>query len=539
MPLSGILERVFRAMSDAQQVNDSCSVLNQAHAPGSVKIPQESSKRRQTTTNSCKECENEISKSSRNQLCKTCYQRNYKRNKVNKVACETETILSADDDVDSRVTPDIPCIERNIEAPHLQKRRRSASEAVIAACSKAEETEAYTNLLQTLISGADLIPFAIIDSSGSEINALSSAKNLSRLMMNEQEKPVKFSLCAPDITTIEKVIRPPENDIPLTHPLMEDENYVEIDKTTLQLLNEDWVLKPQLRYSTTELLAGALLVENDQVLHLNCVEAYARLPTLDAHHERFSARKGVDLRQNSLPIYRNSRYNNLTIATIFSDNARKLVIGTHVANYLVVSSTRLDQNNSSDIGASNTIFRSSSRTKVYLSKQSIANSIKLTQSTSNRLYSFDVLSQLRQVRSKFDRKSTYLLCRSSSQLTNNLACRPATIWTLADFDGATNDDILASRLFQTVALSVLTKNGQVTKHGLLVLLHACNSKSKITDKLTAILEFFEDEQDMSVIGNVNLNKILKDMAEMLSSGISKANVGIQKHVIQRYQELDG
>jgi hypothetical protein len=224
---------------------------------------------------------------------------------------------------------------------------------------------------------------------------------------------------------------------------------------------------------------------------------------------------------------------------MFTDNARKLVIGTHVANYLVVSSTRMDQNNSSDIGASNTNFRSSSRTKVYLSKQSIANSIKLTESTSNRLYSFDVLSQLRQVRSKFDRKSTYLLCRSSSQLTNNLACRPATIWTLADFDGATNDDILASRLFQTVALSVLTKNGQVKKHDLLVLLDACNSKSKITDKLTAILEFFEDEQDMSVIGNVNLNKILKDMAEMLSSGISKANVGIRKHVIQRYQELDG
>ena len=137
----GILERVFRAMSDAQHVNDACSVVNQALAPDSVKLPQESSKRRQTTTNSCKECENEISKSSRNQLCKTCYQRNYKRNKVNNLACETETILPADDDVDSRITPDIPCIEGNIEAPHLQKRRRSASEAVTAACSKAEETE--------------------------------------------------------------------------------------------------------------------------------------------------------------------------------------------------------------------------------------------------------------------------------------------------------------------------------------------------------------------------------------------------------------
>ena len=86
---------------------------------------------------------------------------------------------------------------------------------------------------------------------------------------------------------------------------------------------------------------------------------------------------------------------------------------------------------------------------------------------------------------------------------------------------------------------MLTKNGQVTNHDLLVLLHACNPKSKSTDKLTAILEFFEDEQDMAVIADGNLNKILKDIAEMLSSGISKANVGIQKHVIQRFQELDG
>ncbi|GAB5590856.1 hypothetical protein Unana1_05756 [Umbelopsis nana] len=104
---------------------------------------------------------------------------------------------------------------------------------------------------------------------------------------------------------------------------------------------------------------------------------------------------------------------------------------------------------------------------------------------------------------------------------------------------ATNDVILASRLFQIVTLSVLTKNGQVIKYDLLVLLHACNPKSKITDKLTAILEFFEDEQDIAVLGNGNWNKILKDIAEMLLSSISRANVVIQKHVIQRFQELDG
>ncbi|KAI7861252.1 hypothetical protein BDF14DRAFT_1692471, partial [Spinellus fusiger] len=73
------------------------------------------------------------------------------------------------------------------------------------------------------------------------------------------------------------------------------------------------------------------------------------------------------------------------------------------------------------------------------------------------LYIFDKLSQLRQVKSKFCFPSTYLLCRSSSVFTNDTRCRPATLWTLSDFD-TSNDNTpivsLVSRLFRAIAINV-------------------------------------------------------------------------------------
>ncbi|KAI9496577.1 hypothetical protein BDB00DRAFT_97231 [Zychaea mexicana] len=61
-----------------------------------------------------------------------------------------------------------------------------------------------------------------------------------------------------------------------------------LNDNIIQLLNGDWRFQPCLRFAALWLLAGCLLVDDPQLLYVNCVEPYNRLPTLDAHFEHFS-----------------------------------------------------------------------------------------------------------------------------------------------------------------------------------------------------------------------------------------------------------
>lgn len=69
------------------------------------------------------------------------------------------------------------------------------------------------------------------------------------------------------------------------------------------------------------------------------------------------------------------------------------------------------------------------------------------------------LYMLKQVRSKFDRLSTYTRCRSSSSITSRLEFQPVTIWTLSNQE--TNQSVMsqekiASLLFREVANQVIS-----------------------------------------------------------------------------------
>ncbi|KAG1170782.1 hypothetical protein G6F70_000744 [Rhizopus microsporus] len=68
------------------------------------------------------------------------------------------------------------------------------------------------------------------------------------------------------------------------------------------------------------------------------------------------------------------------------------------------------------------------------------------------------LDQLRQLRSKFDRLSTYLYHRFSSKFTNDVQTRPWTIWTIADRSHNQDRDssaVAASKLFKHIATQVV------------------------------------------------------------------------------------
>ena len=72
---------------------------------------------------------------------------------------------------------------------------------------------------------------------------------------------------------------------------------MEINQEQLELLNTPWRSNPYLSFALPQLLAGSILVTQNESLLINGIESYSRSPSIDAHHEKFV---GVG-RQSSAP----------------------------------------------------------------------------------------------------------------------------------------------------------------------------------------------------------------------------------------------
>ncbi|KAI9496576.1 hypothetical protein BDB00DRAFT_807880 [Zychaea mexicana] len=91
-----------------------------------------------------------------------------------------------------------------------------------------------------------------------------------------------------------------------------------------------------------------------------------------------------------------------------------------VADFLVVSSIRLDQDLGSELGPTTNNFQPTTSTKIFVAKESITRAQHILDHNGQQTHEEgDKLRHLRQVRSKFDAPNTYLPCRSSSILTKN------------------------------------------------------------------------------------------------------------------------
>lgn len=133
----------------------------------------------------------------------------------------------------------------------------------------------------------------------------------------------------------------------------------------------------------------------------------------------------------------NSRYPAVWPVSIPDTDGHKLIIGTKTFDVLVTSSLRLDRSMDPEIGPNTSNFNldteaKSLGTKIFIKKTAwTAAKILADQPVTNRLTRYDVLSQLRQLRSKFHHSSTYLCCRASNEETDDLTAKPFTIFTTA------------------------------------------------------------------------------------------------------------
>jgi hypothetical protein len=397
-----------------------------------------------------------------------------------------------------------PTLEIDNHLP-LSKRRRQEADVLDAVFKF--ETDRELNVTSSLIKASSLATFYLTskdqnDNGNADIPLISSQEGLSNMLFffSDDDEINVVTTSDEDKKDSDTITTSKINDEYIFNVissskysgLLKHDNYSEMNEDLLDICNTDWTTKPSLRLACAQLMAGALLVEGKQIIIINCIEVYARLPTLDRHFERFSSSTNPD---SSIPTISN-KYKGLNVTILNNHNSRKLTIGTFVFNGLVTSSLRLDMDAEPELGASTLNFTPSANTKVYIAHSSITSAKIIMEKDNNYFNRYDHMSQLRQLRSQFASISTYLASRCSSVYTNNITCRPYTIFTVADSEGNTMtlDVKIGSQIFQQVAIEMMFGKGCISKTKLKSI-HT-DKNTQVNNLLKNIIDLFDKEETM-------------------------------------------
>ncbi|KAG2238036.1 hypothetical protein INT48_002603 [Thamnidium elegans] len=100
------------------------------------------------------------------------------------------------------------------------------------------------------------------------------------------------------------------------------DSFLPLNESHIEILNTSWGRRSYMKLASTQLLAGSIIVTDMKAILVNCIEAYSRVPSLEAH-----TGKEVANMTNSLPTVF-SQYQNLSIVKLENEKFAKLVIGT-------------------------------------------------------------------------------------------------------------------------------------------------------------------------------------------------------------------
>ncbi|KAI8595384.1 hypothetical protein EDD21DRAFT_43810 [Dissophora ornata] len=189
---------------------------------------------------------------------------------------------------------------------------REYSDAVLYSCNQTHTSDAEKRRTLDIVDALELRPFAMKDPDGAEQNGLAHISVVAKLSagqgqvtpnmpLPQKRKYADFDSC-PTCTTTQV---PGLEYVLSTSPYassIRSRKYIELDNGVCELLNRDWEFSPHLRFACAKILAGCLLLnnQNGQVIIANTIEVYGRTKLVDAHREPFVVRKGQPV-ANSLP----------------------------------------------------------------------------------------------------------------------------------------------------------------------------------------------------------------------------------------------
>lgn len=433
--------------------------------------------------------------------------------------------------------------------------RRSFDESILRAFRQSAASDYEKNKTLWIAESLKLQPFALTDNNQVEEIALMHCDNVASLINKSQDqsyrvKNITFgkkrrwdsSIKLNDeasATNIEAALLSIIHYGPYSHQLSK-RGFTQLNDDSCQLLNDDWTSLPQLRFACAQLLAGAIIInKNNEAVLVNTVEIYNRQRTLDVHRETFVNKKGMATLSSLPPI--DTKYYNTWVTIMGDTDGSKLVVGTKTLNALITSSLRIDSVHQASIGGVISHFdlddSTALTTSVFLDNESIEKAnILASNPNASKINRFDLRYQLRQLRSKFQYPSTYLLCRASSIFANDLRSQPYTIFTLYEAPDTGRDSAtkMVSKLFYNVANLVHSStNPTLPKQYVNTLFVKCQD-GQIKSILQQIVDLYhEDEYTINILDNHSLNALLTLLASLMSASLVSANKSVAENVKSR------
>lgn len=307
------------------------------------------------------------------------------------------------------------------------------------------------------------------------------------------------------------------------------DSFVPLDENHIDLLNTSWEKKQYLKFASAQLLAGSIIVTQREAILVNCLEVYSRIRSLDAHIEKEAPNLA-----NSIPnVY--SQYTDLTIVKLQNDNSAKLIIGTQISNLLVTSSIRIDDDSFlPELGPTTANFKVTNGSRIYLSQDSIKKFNAIVESKQVKLVLKHEMYNLKQIRSKFHRTSTYTFSRGFSLFTHSLMNVPVTVFTAQYCRHIYNNDAkVASGILSEVAWGMVGGDNKLyivdfKKHAVSL---STNANATISLCVKSIENMFDGEEYLLIIDNEDLNALLEILAKFVSNnGVTTANQKIAENV---------
>ncbi|KAF9925600.1 hypothetical protein FBU30_004653 [Linnemannia zychae] len=389
--------------------------------------------------------------------------------------------------------------------PHL----REYNDAVLYSCNQTHVSDSEKQRTLGIVDALELRPFAIKDFLGAEQNGLAHISVITRLSAGEGQvapnmpPPKKMKLahhdacpiCTPAPTYgLEYVLS--------TSPYaasMQRRKYIELDSGVCELFNRDWEFFPHLRFACAKILAGCILINNQNDLLCDLF--------MKADWKRISVWR-------TLP------------TTVSAQDGERLIIGTLSFDALVTSSLRLDTRMNASIGCATSSFLLSNTgyslaTKIFLDQESLDDGLRLAKG-----------------------KVTWPVSNSNLiPFANKHPCQPYTIFTLVAFDQAHNGyGSVLSRLFHTLASRVIrdaAREAVINKQTVEELRNQCIGQTNASKGLHEILTLFSGTQKTSIkiLGNLHLNNTLGVLVPLLSTYITKANASVMAFVEKEFTPI--
>jgi hypothetical protein len=429
---------------------------------------------------------------------------------------------------------------------------RDHDHAIIHALDQVEDTPEHKSQTTKIMNAVGLEPVAIIDSENVECNLLGKPSVIHALELKQKRGLTLTIATNPKKNKVEDTLSPRRMAMPIDLDLVlrnsfarnalesNMNRFMKMTDDAVNLLNQDWLLRPQMRFFAAKVLTGAILVNpiSSIAILINSIEVYGRSSLVDAHHERCLNKRGIPAVSTNPPV--NCRYKRIWAISVKDSDGTKLNVATKSFNALVTSSIRLDAKHAPELGPTTSKFlvdkEHGRQVQIFLNEDNYTDAaeIALNEHATN-ISDTDVLQQLRQIRSKFNEHSSYIPSRSSSSLCGFHRLQPQTIFTYCTFDKSAPscDGRLASRVFAHVATEVIKRKDKamLDKHTITAILAKCKPDGRTIKVINEINALFpHGSTSIEILNSSDLCKSLQVLAQILQPYLSSANEKIATEI---------